>query len=335
MTFSPLVALHSAFDAAMIRRTALVAQPLGYKVSLDIVENDEFAALIKKGDGGFTLQITTGTAQQLHDLWSDAWGSSTLSVRAAGEALDMTEMSLTWLILHEVEHIYLRHFQIIDASFIAEGDCAHVFDVAERDKAPPLPMLKLPMMDKVRASQCLELQADHEAMDIVLNAFQRETWPDLHQRAVAIAGVILLIERADLTRAISHKTHPPAATRLFQLLGHLCELWLVPAKLAARRQGTPDLDPKDFPSDDEIQEFRQAVCVPAFTDTLSLATLADSKTIATDLGDIDGFFWDVAIASTADPEKFGDLRTQGARHLMNLMPLNGPILQALGHQGLP
>ena len=71
----------------------------------------------------------------------------------------------------------------------------------------------------------MELQADHEALEEMLGNMGEVDWAKLRVTIASIASVMVLIEEIDSDNPNPSETHPKAATRIFQLLGHVGDMW--------------------------------------------------------------------------------------------------------------
>ncbi|WP_424978110.1 hypothetical protein [Leisingera sp. S232] len=300
------------------------------------VQDAAFWAFVEREDDGFVLQISTGMVEQAEQLWAAACSDDVFLAgagqRFASDAEQMAYQSLSWLIQHELHHIILNHFDLIDSFRIAETRNAPRFGLTRQSKVKPAPLIKLPAELRPHVPLCLELQADHDAAEIELGAYSSEDWKNLRHRVTAISAMMMLIEREDAKNGETGITHPKAATRIFQLLGHVTEMPLIPAQLHARQQGLPAIDPAHSPSKDEINAFGRQVTIPSFFDAVSLARVAGADSISIDLGEPEDFFRDIQIAKAADPSRFADLRTAGARQWAELVLKNEELKT---YQNLP
>jgi hypothetical protein len=166
------------------------------------------------------------------------------------------------------------------------------------------------------------MQADHEATDTLLGAYSTDVWHEVREKVLAISGMMMLIELEDAKDSVKGHTHPKAATRIFQLLGHVAEMPLVRAQV--------EQDASLIPVEDELQAFAHEVTIPCFFDAIQLAQAAGAASIADDLGSPEDFFKDLEIAKLSDPSRYADLKTQGAREWAKLWPCNEALKPILG-----
>ncbi|UWR57092.1 hypothetical protein [Phaeobacter inhibens] len=292
----------------------------------EAVEDGTFWAFVEPEGDGFVLQISTGLAKQTEQLWTVAYTDdvflSGVGHPVGADAEQMAHLSLTWLIQHELHHIILNHFDLVGRFRISETRNAPRFDLTRQSKIKPAPLVILPPELRPHAPLCLELQADHDAAEMVLGAYSSDDWVNLRHRVTAISAMMMLIEREDARNGETGITHPKAATRIFQLLGHVTEMPLISAQVQARLKGFTAVDPADFPPDAEIKAFGRQVTLPSFFDAVALARIAGADSIRDDLGEPEDFFRDIQVAKAADPSRFADLKTAGAKQWAELVLKN-------------
>lgn len=143
---------------------------------------------------------------------------------------------------------------------------------------------------------------------------------------------MILIDLEDRRLGVIGETHPRAATRIFQLLGHLSILSTVPAQVKAWEQGHNTINPNDLPPQDEIAAYTTTVVQPAFRDAALIAAAAGADEIAAELGDPTDFFADIDLAlakGATEPEGF---KTIGAKEWADLYAINEAAMARLGHR---
>ncbi|MCG3267357.1 hypothetical protein [Yoonia sp. I 8.24] len=159
----------------------------------------------------------------------------------------------------------------------------------------------------------MELQADHEALEEMLGNMDDVDWAELRVTIASIASVMVLIEKIDADNPNHSETHPKAATRIFQLLGHVDDMWSI---------GT-SLNVDDLPDPKRIQEFAKEVILPAYFDAVEMARSAEATSFIDDLGDPEVFFADIAHAKLGH---WDQLQTVGAKEWAELKDANEQIL---------
>ncbi|MFY0624590.1 MAG: hypothetical protein JXQ89_23175, partial [Pelagimonas sp.] len=311
---------------ALQQMEELLGQPLAITPRLDVIDDSSFWALIELQAEDLCIRASTGVASTLAAFWDAAYASKTF-LGGAGRPVtankdDMLHLSLVWLMLHELQHFDLNHFDLMGCPFVGETAQSHQFAIASRAPAKPNPLPDFPISDLPKVPLCLELQADHDASELLLDAYSADEWESLRYRAMAISAVMMLIEQEDATNTAPLSTHPKAATRIFQLLGHITEMPLIPAQRIAIINGYDAIDPNDLPSNEEQTAYGKEVSIPCFFDAVNLAQIAGADSIRQDLGEAQDFFADVGIAKAADPEGFDAFKTNGARQWADLVLFN-------------
>ncbi len=226
--------------------------------------------------------------------------------------------TIEWLLLHELQHLELGHFELLRGV-----PTLHLISRSKRSSNPINGLLK-ELWHKVEP--CLELQADHDAIDLMLDRYSNDGWQEIRTKAASIAAAMVLIEKIDRENGIKHSTHPKAATRIFQLLGHITEMWSIPAFIDAQNRREKVVRSEALPSEEEQLAFSEQVILPVFWDTGALAEAASAQAIIEDLGSPEDFFADVTRA------KFGqwnDLKTVGSTEWAKLKNINEMILPSL------
>lgn len=289
--------INGAFEQALL----LMYGPYrteGYLRELIVSDSSDKIAIIT-ANNGYKLQISTGF-----------WLALEVLITTSKCRCKITD-AFEWLFLHELQHIELGHFRF--------NNC---FGIAQRLSGMQVSLNSIPLEMRSLTPLCLEMQADHEATDILLGSYSTDSWHELREKVLAIAGMMMLIELEDAKNDAHGRTHPKAATRIFQLLGHLAEMPLVRAQVSR--------DASLIPSAEELQTFAHYVTIPCFLDAIQLAQAAGAASIAADLGSPEDFFKDLEIAKLGDPSRYGELKTQGAREWAKLWPCNEALKPILG-----
>ncbi|MCG7492489.1 hypothetical protein [Thalassobius sp. Cn5-15] len=242
------------------------------------------------------VQVSTGCLTALEELQAET--SVTFNL----------ETALQWLILHELHHADLGHFEMMRG--------VPTLNLVARAEAQPVCLNTLPQDDWPKIAPCLELQADHDAMEMMLGSFDELDASELRELVASITAAIVLIEQAGAGREADLITHPKAATRIFQLLGHVGEMWAIPTQV----NGAP------LPPEQQIQAFSKDVILPAYFDAVSLAKAAGAEAITADLGSPEAFFADIANAKL---RRWDALITSGAQEWASLKSVNELLLPLL------
>ena len=275
------------------------------------VENcDLFSAVITCEDN-LVVRVSAGCLDALERL------------RSTCDVAFSIDHAFEWLLLHELHHADLAHFDIL------EGKPS--LHLVTRSKRNAKSIVELSNDIRHKVSTCLELQADHDALEMMLSDYSASDWASVRTQATSIAAVLVLIEKADGGDGDKPSTHPLAATRIFQLLGHVAEMWSIPAHAKANTRGEGAIRDKDLPPQVVVQAFSSEVVLPVFWDAVALAEAADAKSIISDLGSPADFFADIGRAKLG---QWDELVTDGAKEWAELKELNTSVLEYLGHSSI-
>ncbi|WP_424830907.1 hypothetical protein [Ruegeria sp.] len=324
MCFSEMLKL--AFETALRRYDEYMVFPPEKRPCDVWIEAHEFWAVVEAKGDGYLLSVTTGLVEKVIQLWAETLPLEDLPIVSkkplAPEAIQMTQISLVWLMLHEFHHIDMHHFDLTGEFAISETRNAPTFGVSRRASLTPNPLDAIPPNLRELVPFCLELQADHDAAEMLLENYSDEEWNSLRLRAMAASAMMMLIEREDEKHGPLNKTHPKASTRIFQLLGHLAEMPLIAAQTHQDSSLIPDAE--------ELEAFSREVTIPCFFDAIRMAQITGATSIASDLGDPANFFKDLEIAKLGDPSQYDELETQGAQEWAKLWPCNEALKPLLG-----
>lgn len=321
--------------AAIARYSIRTGSKFRHKVDLRIIANREFFARVELGGAEIEIAISDGSAKLLHSIWSDVLHLNRKLpeenyIRLLGHPNHVVDMGLRWLVQHELNHVAIGHFKLTDGAALFEGGGNKAFSVATRRSSKPSPLEALPEQEQQLASLCLELQADHDATEIVIGAYSTENHELFRYYAMCIALVIFVIEKVDRENASQEITHPKASTRLFQLLAYLVELPYIPAYKRAHAEGLTEMPEDYLPPRDELLRYSENVFAPVFAACEIMAEAVELPDIMTELGGIEAFFADINRAVFEGHENVEAFVTPCARQWAELKPLNERLLAMLG-----
>ncbi len=327
--------LHHALNAALERYDDRVGEPFPLEVALRVGTSDDFLALIYPTDTGVTIEATTAVVARLEEAWA-----ATLSLSSAlpldsqieflGDQDHVVDIALRWLMQHELNHVAVGHFKLTGGAGIVEGGGDVQFALATQKRLPNSPLDALSLDDQRLAPLCLELQADHDATEIVLGAYFNENHELFRYYAICIALVIFVIERIDNEQGNQEISHPKASTRLFMLLAYLVELPLIPAYKRAFNEGLEFMPEEYLPNETEVQQYSKAVVGPVFAACQIIAEAVELPGILDELGGTEAFFEDIQKAATTGHNSSEGFGTECARQWAQLKPLNERLLKMLG-----
>lgn len=305
----------------MLRQAAGEAPRVAAKL---IVENEpDFAASVTGEDG--RIRISTGAVQRLDNLWSLLWPTALLAgARGATSPAGCADLSLTWLLLHELMHVRLRHHRLLNGARLVEVGTPN--DVRQE----PVAALGM-LLDPSRLSRCLELQADDDASRVFLGAYDEADAADFRARAVAIFVVMALIERENARLGNRNVTHPAAVTRLFMLMATMMTVWGdAEADRDIRDDGHAYIPASALPAD-RLDTYLETVFRPVLNDAALIISAAGATTFIDDLQDEGPLLRDLTTV-LFEPELSPDLlTTQAAKEWLDLAPTNQKLLRFLGY----
>ncbi|MBO6815721.1 MAG: hypothetical protein JJ891_12725 [Rhizobiaceae bacterium] len=307
-------------------------------VEWDFPKTDQFIALAEphpddNGKGGVRVVISSGVVDRLTDAWNAAMEysgqSSDPHFLNVGDVDEAIEYSMQWLMLHELHHFQMGHFKLKGGMGLVETYQSAAFALAMRSDNDASSLIEmLPLEERKPAERCLELQADHDTIDMMLDGYSNTNWPELRFLAACNFMIMILIEQEErLTKDDPNRTHPKAATRIFQLLGHLASMYLIPAKIKAQEKGLDRPDPNNLPPESEIIAFQSEVVYPAFADAALIAKANGADAIVQELGDFTDLIADIGALQLPNDNPI--LKTEGAIEYAELEALNFKLMQML------
>jgi hypothetical protein len=307
-------------------------------VEWDFPITDQFIALAEPhlgedGEDGIRVVISSGVVDRLTDAWNAAMEysgqSSDPHFLNVGDVDEAIERSMHWLMLHELHHFQMGHFKLKGGMGLVETSQSVAYSLASRSESDTPSLIEaLPPEERKPAERCLELQADHDTIDMMLDGYSNTNWPELRFLAACNFMIMILIEQEEqIAKSNLTRTHPKAATRIFQLLGHLASMYLIPAKIKAQEKGLARIDPNDLPPDEEIAAFQTEVVYPAFADAALIAKANSADAIVRELGDFTDLIADIGALQI--PSDNVALKTEGAIEYAELEALNFKLMQML------
>ncbi len=331
--------LTTALSSAIEQFELITGQSFEHDLTFEVTRDDGFWALAQPFGEGIQIRVSTGAVHAIDRLWQEVWGANILLVSEGKRTQNyrgiehtptrLADFSLLWLLLHELMHIVMGHVDLLDGAALVETASARKFT----DKAAPDAIInalqQIPDMDKPFVHRCVELQADSEATDILLEVYSDEQWGELRARAASIFVVMALIERENDKSDIRGITHPKAATRFFTLLAHLFQMWLYPN--AELEQGDESLmvSTPEAPDPEEFEKYASEVLIPAVNDALIISEAAGAKSFLAGIGDHVAILHDISTVQYVQDLSADTLKTGAAKEWLELMGANQRIMAAL------
>lgn len=325
--------LRAAQDAALARYASTTGRQFPCKPNLVTPDDPEFVAFATPEGGGVRIQINTGTIDVIKLLWQDVAEfsallpvSNQLSIPNIDQAIDL---SLMWLILHELHHYEMGHFDYIHGTELAGNSLGLTSRAAPKVSGISL----LEDDEQVQARQCLELQADDDASDMLFDLYHEDNWETLRLQAACISVVMILIEREE-QKMVPDQFYPKAATRMFMLLGRLAQMHSTSRMSDMSRLNVNSDRSQDLAFQQEVAKFNAQVVAPAFVDAQIIAQAGNTQNVIDDLGDAGDFFRDVITAQTAAHNRPELFTTTGAKEWSTLWAVNQKVMASLKESGL-
>lgn len=327
-------------EKCLARAVQLFEQNLGFapqsRVDLQISADAGFAVSVAEDGEHFVLSITQGTVAEIGRIWDLLWETPVLTMGEGFERLaydgqkiegfkNLADLSLTWLLLHEMMHAEMDHLAFAPEARLVEVGMPEI--ERERDVPAGLDEGDMPLMDK-----CFELQADCEATDVFLGLYGKDRWSDLRVEAVCIFVVMALIERENVRLDNQGVTHPKAGTRFITLMGHLFQMWLYPNATLDTSSGDTIIKTPKAPDEEEFKAYAHAVLTPLVGDAAYVAGYCEADAFLKDIGGAGELFQDVFAAQYAEELTPDALSTEAAKEWLQLRAINEKMMMASGHR---
>lgn len=306
------------------------------QIDLCAETGSDFAVKVAEDDEGISLTITTGTLAEIDRIWDLLWETPVLTkgegferLAFQGQKIDgfesLADLSLTWLLLHEIMHAEMGHLAFAPEARLVEVGIPEIEN--ERDVPAGLDEADLPLMDK-----CFEMQADSEATDVFLGLYDKDRWDDLRVQAVCIFVIMALIERENVRFGNEGVTHPKAGTRFFTLIAHLFQMWLYPNATLDTSSGDTIIKTLEAPDEEEFNAYAHAVLTPLVGDAAYVAGFCEAHAFLKDIGGAGELFQDVFTAQYAEELTSDTFATQAGKEWLELRAINEKMMNASGHR---
>ncbi len=326
----------AVLENSLSRYSGRVGEAFPVPVTISPIETDSFWAVGYPVKDGFRLEVTTGALGRIQAVWETALAlSDTLppeqQIALIGHPDHAVETSFSWLLQHELNHHAIGHFTYLDGMGLAEGNSPYGLGVVQHTgkRKKPKPH-GLSERELAEVHMCLELQTDHDAIDIVLGAYSSENWLLFRYYATCILIVMFIIEAEERRLDEPLRHHPLAATRLFQLIGHLVELPTIPAIKRAYEEKLDHLPAEYLPTADELVAYRSEVVAPVMAASQIIAEACGIAEAWDDVGSAEDMFADIDAITLDQADSPSDFNTKGAKQWAELKSINTDLLKSLG-----
>lgn len=314
--------LIQALQQALDRYEFVMGQRFPADVILTPLNTDEFVALIRPNGDGVEIVVSSGVVSTIDNLWHAAMAlSDTLPEENrfnVGHVDDAIDHSLSWLMLHELSHAAGGHLKLVGSRGVSETiQCAEV-GLTGRSGSKPSALRRLDEKTAKIVQRCLELQADHDALEIMIDEYTNQDWDYVRFYTACAMAVLVLIDEHDQADDAS-RTHPKAATRTFQMFGVLATLWDSPRASKTRVAGA-----------EEISAFYHSVVAPSISDYSILAHAIRAKAIVYSQQELDVLFRDIRTMRMPEDRRVNPLVTEPAKEYQELVVANEIANELLG-----
>ncbi len=171
------------------------------------LEVDDFLAEVHRdNDGAIVVTVSTGVVKDAIALWQQAKELSEqipeenrLKIDDIDKAVDA---SLTWLMLHELHHEQIGHLELVGSAGISEVKRLPELGLTRRAKSKPSLLDKMTKDEVLAIQRCLELQADHDAQEILLGHYSKQNWESIRFHASCVMAMMVLIDQQDRKRPV-------------------------------------------------------------------------------------------------------------------------------------
>ncbi|MHA3916661.1 hypothetical protein [Halovulum sp. GXIMD14793] len=117
--------LRAAFEAALQQHKELMGEVFLVFPKLDIHDDSNFWALVERDRGAHVIRVSGGVVSAVEELWSEAFADQTFLAGAdmpfVARNDDAIHVSLTWLMLHELQHVTLGHFDLLGQHYVGSS----------------------------------------------------------------------------------------------------------------------------------------------------------------------------------------------------------------------
>ena len=307
------------------------------QVSLRIAHENTLNAKVFRdpSDGHVVMEVDIGCLHRLDTLWRQVMETSPpksgLESHDAPCAFEWANLSMFWLILHEIGHLHFDHLALIKDGKLQEnyeyddvfGLIPSVAKTAEQSA----------YLDH-KVFQCLELQADSVATECFLGVYSAdmtgEDLIDLRFTATAAVAVMLIIHHDHENRGIlrAHSRHPSPAARIFILLGIIAQHAFRFLKKSYDNGEKQYLAAPTQEDHDEMDAYRDIVFAPLLAHLESVCRVLGGPEYFSQIGLGRNLISDIPKWMLATDLPDNDFDSDAARECAALYSINLDLLQA-------
>ncbi len=325
--------IEDALDAAIAEIAQASNEPFPFELQLITYTDPELWAMVRPEENGYAIHCNTGTEQSIQKLWSDvlihdvlkgADGAYVAPLQVDDAPKTLAQVSLTWLMMHELMHIAMGHFDLIVEAEIVGLSSSRSTPSPHTDLAAQLGC------DPVLIRHCLEMQADWQAGQLVLDAAKANNFTALRIRAVSIMAVVLLIERGNMQAGTLGRDHPSAMARFFTLMAGLFQRWMYERGNIKSDAETARVELSETPTEEELKAYFDGLVRPVVNDVIVIATALELTDLIADLRGDAALIRDIFTAQYGEDLSEDSFGSKGGKEWSRLIVLNEQIMQASG-----
>lgn len=326
--------MHCNLDACLQESLALfeaqIGEPFPAESKLTLQDDNAFWAMVRRSENGYAIHCNNGTEQSIRVLWDEVLihqilrdhdGTFIGRLRKTNATEDLTRISLTWLMMHELMHISMGHFELIDELEIVGRSASKPSSPPKLDVAAQLGC------EPLIIRHCLEMQADWQSGELLLSAVDPNDYAALRVHSVAIMAVIMLIERGNMLAGTQDRDHPSAAARFFMLMAGLFQRWMYERGTLKSRDETSRIDLDEAPNEEELKAYANGLVKPVVDDVIVIATAIGLKDFIADMRGDGAIFQDIFAAQYGEETSEDSFGSKGAKEWARLIVVNEQLMQ--------
>lgn len=307
--------IDDALIAALAEYQSKMENPFPYPVNVVADPTHQFRATVAPHGESHAITISRGVIEALIELWTNASKNPALLLVDGEKSYDqpsgLIHGSLIWLIHHELAHIEMRHLSLTGGAGLTEIGATDPLGLVGHTPVRPAPLDGLSPADQSALRKTMELQADHEAIDMVIGRYAEIDPITIRTAASCAFAVAALIEVHDCVARGERISHPRAATRFFQIAGHIFQLPAIQDAFSDAQK--PVLGGGVLPA------YLETTFKPIMNDAIVLATYAGADQFIDDTSNRQGLIADIEAAFMGEAT-IEDAHTEGLKEYLSLVP---------------
>lgn len=330
-------------ESAFVDALALLRDDIGFEFdnapNIQLNSSDLFSARAFRNGNGISIEINRGCIVQIETLWDAVLEERVLLdmngkrlLNSDGDELNkdyLTNISLVWLILHELMHVRLGHLELLGVASLAEVELPNKNSQTKLAQTLTEHFHK----DELKLVRpCLELQADNDATEVLFGGYDQSKWDQFRIDAAAIFVVMALMEGAETSLDLDEdeRTYPKVGTRFFTLFAQMFQYWLYGDAQLEAGDGESFVRTAREPQGEDFEIYAKTVLALTISDAIQIAASAGVMSFLEDIGAGQGFFEDIYKIQYTECLSEADLQTEAAKQWRELLPINEAFMKMSG-----